>query len=37
MAFTFLKSAGIEVGKSLVEDELLNTAQEILQTAKKRA
>ena len=36
MAFTFLKSAGLEVGKSLVEDELLNTAQEILETAKKK-
>jgi len=35
MAFTFLKSAGIEVGKSLVEDELLNTAQEVLESAKK--
>ncbi|MBI5967253.1 MAG: phosphoglycerate kinase [Deltaproteobacteria bacterium] len=36
MAFTFLKSAGIEVGKSLVEDELLTTAQEVLESAKKR-
>ena len=36
MAFTFLKSAGIEVGKSLVEAELLDTAQEILDTAKKK-
>jgi len=36
MAFTFLKSAGIEVGKSLVEAELLDTAKEILETAKKK-
>jgi len=37
MAFTFLKSMGINVGKSLVEDELLKTAQEILETANKKA
>jgi phosphoglycerate kinase len=36
MAFTFLKSAGMEVGKSLVEAELLDTAQEILDAAKKK-
>jgi len=36
MAFTFLKSAGIEVGQSLVEDELLNTAREITETAKEK-
>jgi phosphoglycerate kinase len=36
MAFTFLRSAGIEVEKSLVEAELLDTAQEILDTAKKK-
>ncbi len=35
MAFTFLKSMGIEVGKSLVEDELLYTANEVIDTAKK--
>jgi len=35
MAFTFLKSAGIDVGKSLVEDELLTTAREVLESAKK--
>jgi len=35
MAFTFLKSMGLEVGKSLVEDELLETAQKILEAAKK--
>jgi phosphoglycerate kinase len=33
MAFTFLKSMGMNVGKSLVEDELLKTAKEILKTA----
>ena len=36
MAFTFLKSRGINVGKSLVEDDLLKTAQEILETANKK-
>jgi phosphoglycerate kinase len=36
MAFTFLKSKGMNVGKSLVEDELLKTAQEILETANKK-
>jgi len=36
MAFTFLKSRGINVGKSLVEDELLKTAQEILEAANKK-
>jgi phosphoglycerate kinase len=36
MAFTFLKSKGMNVGKSLVEDELLKTAQEILETADKK-
>jgi phosphoglycerate kinase len=36
MAFTFLKSKGVNVGKSLVEDELLKTAQEILEAANKK-
>jgi phosphoglycerate kinase len=36
MAFTFLKSMGMNVGKSLVEDELLKTAQEILEAAHKK-
>jgi phosphoglycerate kinase len=35
MAFTFLKSQGIQIGKSLVEDELINTAKDILESAKK--
>jgi phosphoglycerate kinase len=35
MAFTFLKATGIEVGKSLVEDELLATAKEILEIGGK--
>ena len=34
MAFTFLKALGYEVGKSLVEDDLLNTAREIMDTAR---
>ena len=33
MANTFLKAQGYEVGSSLVEDDLLETAKEILQTA----
>jgi phosphoglycerate kinase len=36
MAFTFLKSKGMNVGKSLVEEELLKTAQEILEAANKK-
>jgi phosphoglycerate kinase len=36
MAFTFLKSQGMNVGKSLVEDELLKTAQEVLEAANKK-
>jgi phosphoglycerate kinase len=36
MAFTFLKSRGMEVGKSLVEDDLLKTAREILEAADKK-
>ncbi|MDD2736481.1 MAG: phosphoglycerate kinase [Desulfuromonadaceae bacterium] len=36
MAFTFLKSMGYTVGKSLVEDELIPTAKKIMDTAKER-
>ncbi|MEW6614529.1 MAG: phosphoglycerate kinase [Thermodesulfobacteriota bacterium] len=36
MAFTFLKALGYDVGKSLVEDTLIDTAQRILKSAKKR-
>jgi phosphoglycerate kinase len=36
MAFTFLKSLGINIGKSLVEDELTKTAKEILEAADKK-
>ena len=36
MAFTFLKSMGMEVGKSLVEGDLLKTAKEILEGANKK-
>ncbi len=36
MAFTFLKSKGLNVGKSLVEDDLLGTAREILKAADQR-
>ena len=35
MAFTFLKELGYEVGKSLVENDLLSKAREIMDTAKK--
>ena len=36
MAFTFLKAQGLEVGKSLVEDDLIETAKTILQKAQER-
>ncbi|ADY72781.1 Phosphoglycerate kinase [Desulfurobacterium thermolithotrophum DSM 11699] len=35
MAYTFLKAAGYNVGKSLVEEELLDTAKEIMEKAEK--
>ncbi|HOD29307.1 MAG TPA: phosphoglycerate kinase [Syntrophales bacterium] len=35
MAFTFLKAQGYEVGKSIVEDELIPTALDVLQTARE--
>ena len=35
MAFTFLKAQGKEVGKSLVEDDLIDTADQILNDADK--
>ena len=36
MAFTFLKARGIEVGKSLVENDLLGTAGEVMEKAEKK-
>ncbi len=36
MAYTFLKARGTGVGKSLVEEDLLNKAKEILETAKAK-
>ncbi|HRR40169.1 MAG TPA: phosphoglycerate kinase, partial [Syntrophales bacterium] len=35
MAFTFLKALGCEVGKSLVEDDFLDKARDIMKTAKE--
>ena len=35
MAFTFLKQMGYEVGKSLVEDDLLGEAQRVMDEAKR--
>jgi 3-phosphoglycerate kinase len=35
MAYTFLKAQGHKVGKSLVEDDQLDTAKSILEAAKK--
>jgi 3-phosphoglycerate kinase len=35
MAYTFLKAQGHKVGKSLVEDDQVDTAKKILETAKK--
>jgi phosphoglycerate kinase len=34
MAFTFLKAQGYEIGRSLVEDDLLSKAKEVIETAK---
>ncbi len=36
MAFTFLKAQGIAVGKSLVEDDFLDIAKQLLDHAKKQ-
>jgi phosphoglycerate kinase len=36
MAYTFLKSQGIETGRSLVEDDSLSLARELLDRAKER-
>jgi phosphoglycerate kinase len=36
MAYTFLKAQGIEIGKSLVEEEYLETARQFLAAAEKR-
>jgi len=36
MAFTFLKARGFEVGKSLVEDDLIGTARRIIDSARER-
>jgi phosphoglycerate kinase len=36
MAFTFLKSQGFNVGTSLLEEDLLDTAKEILNNAKEK-
>ena len=35
MAYTFLKVKGFKVGKSLVEDDFLDTAKDLLEAAKK--
>ncbi|MCX8060249.1 MAG: phosphoglycerate kinase, partial [Aquificaceae bacterium] len=35
MAFTFIKAMGYKVGSSLVEEELLTTAQDIMEIARK--
>ena len=35
MAFTFLKALGYEVGKSIVEDDLMEKAMEIMKTARE--
>jgi len=36
MAYTFLKAQGFETGKSLVEDDRLDTAREVLKVAKEK-
>ncbi len=35
MAFTFIKAMGYETGKSLVENELIDTARDIIEISKK--
>ena len=35
MAFTFLKAQGYEVGQSIVEDDLIDKALQVMETAKK--
>jgi phosphoglycerate kinase len=35
MAFTFLKALGYEVGKSIVEDDLMEKAMEVMKTARE--
>jgi phosphoglycerate kinase len=36
MAFTFLKAQGYEIGKSLVEDELIDEAKRIMEKAREK-
>lgn len=36
MAYTFLKAQGVEVGKSLVEEEMVKTAKDLLKKAKTK-
>jgi len=36
MAYTFLKAKGVEIGKSLLEEEFLDTARELLSKAEKQ-
>lgn len=36
MAYTFLKAQGLEIGKSLVEDDKLDLAKELIQKAKEK-
>lgn len=36
MAFTFLKAQGYEVGKSIVEDDLIDKALQVMETARKQ-
>jgi phosphoglycerate kinase len=36
MAYTFLKSQGVETGRSLVEDDKLDLARDLLESAKER-
>ncbi len=36
MAFTFLKALGYEIGKSIVEDDLINDAKKIMARAEER-
>ncbi len=35
MAFTFLKALGYDVGRSIVEDDLIDNARQVMETARK--
>ena len=36
LAFTFMKAQGIAIGSSLVEEDMVETAKQLMEEAKKR-